>query len=55
MMLLRRIERWLDLFETDVVPAVQYFRKCPEYNFIELDGGQPVEAVQQEVLLKVFS
>jgi hypothetical protein len=28
------IERWLDWFETDVVPAVEYFRKCSKYKFI---------------------
>ena len=47
------IERRLDYFETDVVPAVEYFSKYSKYNFIELDGGQAVEAAQQELLLKV--
>ena len=28
------IERRLDCFETDVVPAVEYFRKCSKYKFI---------------------
>ncbi len=48
------IERRLNWFESDVVPAVEYFRKYSKYNFVELDGDQPVEAVQQELLLKVF-
>jgi len=48
------IERRLNWFETDVIPAVEYFRKYPKYNFVELHGEQPVEAVQQELLLKVF-
>jgi adenylate kinase family enzyme len=48
------IERRLNWFESDVIPAVDYFRKYPKYNFIELDGSQPVEAVQQELLLKIF-
>ena len=43
----KEIERRLDCFETDVVPAVEYFRKYSKYNFIEHDGGQAVEAVQQ--------
>ena len=46
------IERRLDCFETDVVPAVGYFSKYSKYNFIELDGGQAVDAAQQELLLK---
>jgi adenylate kinase len=48
------IERRLNWFESDVLPAVEYFRKYSKYNFIELDGDQPVEVVQQELLLKVF-
>ena len=48
------IERRLNWFESDVLPAVEYFRKYSKYNFIELDGDQPVEAVQQEILSKVF-
>ena len=49
------IKRRLNWFESDVIPAVEYFRKYSKYNFIELDGDQPVEAVQRELLLKVFS
>jgi adenylate kinase len=49
------IERRLNWFESDVIPGVEYFRKYSKYNFIELDGDQPVEAVQRELLLKVFS
>jgi adenylate kinase family enzyme len=48
------IERRLSWFESDVLPAVEYFRKYSKYNFIELDGDQPVEAVRQELLSKVF-
>ena len=49
------IERRLNWFESDVLPAVEYFRKYSKYNFIELDGDQPVEAVQQKLLWKVFA
>jgi len=48
------IERRLNWFESDVLPAVEYYRKYAKYNFIELDGDQPVEAVQQQLLSKVF-
>jgi adenylate kinase len=50
----KEIERRLNWFESDVLPAVEYFRKYSKYNFIELDGDQPVEAVQQVLLLKAF-
>ena len=47
MILLRKkLSDGLIAFETDVVPAVEYFRKYSKYNFIEHDGGQAVEAVQ---------
>lgn len=48
------IERRLNWFESDVIPAVEYFRKHSKYNFIELDGAQPVDVVQRDLLLKVF-
>ena len=48
------MERRLNWFESDVLPAVEYFRQSSKYNFAELDGDQPVEAVQQELLSKVF-
>src|SRR5262249_5735421 len=35
------IERRLNWFESDVIPAVDYFRKYPKYNFIELAAGKP--------------
>ena len=49
------IERRLNWFESDVLPAVEYFRKYSKYNFIELDGDQSVEAVQRELLSKSLS
>ena len=48
------IERRLNWFETDVVPAVEYFRKYPKYAFVELDGNRPVDEVQKELLAKVL-
>jgi hypothetical protein len=48
------VKRRLNWFESDVLPAVEYFRKYSKYNFIELDGDQPVEAVQGELLSKAF-
>jgi hypothetical protein len=48
------VDRRLTWFETDVLRAVEYFRRHSKYNFVELDSDQPVEAVQQELLSKVF-
>jgi hypothetical protein len=51
---MRKKLRRLNWFESDVLPAVEYFRKYSRYNFIELDGDKPVEVVQHELLSKVF-
>ena len=48
----KKIQRRLNWFASDVPPAVEYVRK---YNLVELDGDQPVEAVQQELLWKVVA
>jgi adenylate kinase len=48
------IERRLNWFEADVIPAVEYFRQHSNYNFVELNGDQPVEAIHKELLSKVF-
>jgi hypothetical protein len=42
----KQLSDGLNCFESDVLPAVEYFRKYSKYNFIELHGDQPVEAVQ---------
>jgi adenylate kinase family enzyme len=48
------IERRLNWFETDVIPAVEYFRQHSKYNFVEVNGDQPVEVIHKELLAKVF-
>ena len=49
-----QIERRLNWFESDVLPAVEYFRKYSKYYFLELDGDQRVEALHRELRSKVF-
>jgi adenylate kinase len=39
--------RWFDL---EVVPAVNYFKNNPRYNFIEINGEQSIEKVQADIL-----
>ncbi|HEY4499341.1 MAG TPA: nucleoside monophosphate kinase [Candidatus Paceibacterota bacterium] len=42
------IKRRLDWFESDVAPAIEYFKNNPRYRFIEVDGEQPIEAVHAD-------
>ncbi len=42
---LAKIDKRLDWFDKDVMPAVEYFKQDPFYRFIEIDGEQSVEEV----------
>lgn len=40
----------LKWFETDVLPAVEYYRNSPEYCFHEINGEQSPEEVSREIM-----
>lgn len=50
---LERINRRLAWFESDVVPAIEYYRDNPNYRFIEINGEQPIEKVQADIVAKL--
>jgi adenylate kinase len=47
------IDRKIAWFEHDVLPAVEYFKADPFYNYIELNGEQTIDEVFKELLGKV--
>ena len=47
------IKARLDWYETDVVPAINFYRNNPKYNFIEINGEQTIEQVNQDILAKL--
>lgn len=47
------IKKRLEWYETEVVPSVNYFKNDPYYNFIEVNGEQPIADVQNEILAKL--
>ena len=49
----RDIGRRLDWFDKEVLPAMNFFRNNPAYNFIEVDGEQPIEKVHADILASV--
>jgi adenylate kinase family enzyme len=49
------VEHRLDWFEEDVVPAIEFFRSNPDYNFITINGEQSIEDVHKEIVSKVFT
>lgn len=44
------IARRLDWFDTDVVPALEYFKTNPRFRFFEVSGERSIEAIQQEII-----
>ena len=44
------IEKRLNWYETDVAPAVEYYRTNPNYKFLKIDGERPIEAIHADVV-----
>lgn len=42
--------RW---FETDVVPAINFFRTNPNYNFVEVDGERPIDEIHADIVSRL--
>ncbi len=47
------IDQRLKWFDTDVVPAINFFKNNGDYNFIEVNGEQSVDAVHEEIIRAV--
>lgn len=45
-----KIDKRLDWFDKDVVPALDFFRKNPFYRFIEINGEQSIERVHSDIV-----
>ncbi len=43
------IERRLEWFDTDVMPAVQFFQKHPGYKFVHVKGEQTIDQVATDI------
>ena len=47
------IDRRLDWFDRDVLPAVEYYRDNPKYYFAEIDGEQSREKIHEDLITKL--
>jgi adenylate kinase family enzyme len=47
---LAKINKRLDWFEKDTMPAIEYFRESRFYKFIEVNGEQPIEKVHADIV-----
>ncbi|MEZ4210693.1 MAG: nucleoside monophosphate kinase [Candidatus Paceibacterota bacterium] len=46
--------RKLEWFDWNVIPSMFYFRESRDFNFIEINGEQPIEKVHEEIISKIF-
>jgi adenylate kinase len=44
------IEKRLDWYDKNVLPAIEYFKQNPYYQFVEIDADRPVEEVHKDIL-----
>ena len=49
---LTKINRRLDWFDNDVMPAIEYYKNNKNYRYIEVNGEQTIEEVSREMLQK---
>jgi adenylate kinase len=47
------VEKRLQWYKTDVIPAVEFFKNNSGYKFIPINGDQSIEAVHQEIIQKI--
>ena len=47
------IKNRLDWFDSEVMPTVNYYRENSNYNFVDINGEQPIDDVQNEILSKL--
>ena len=47
------IKNRLDWYETEVEPAVAFFKKSPGVRFLDIDGEQSVEEIHQDIVKKI--
>lgn len=47
---IEKIDKRLDWFDKDVVPALDYLKSDPFYRFIEIDGEQSIEKVHSDIV-----
>lgn len=49
----KEVEKRIDWYYENVVPAMEYFKNNPYYKFISINGEQKIEEVNKEILEKI--
>lgn len=48
-----KVQKRLDWYERDVVPAIDYFRASPHCTFLRINGDQTIPEVHKEIIEKI--
>ncbi len=48
-----KVERRLDWYDKNVVPAVEYFRTNPAYEFHSINGERTIEEIHADIIQKI--
>ncbi len=48
------INKRLDWFDRDVLPAINYYRRDRDYDFVEINGENSIEEVHREIMANVY-
>lgn len=51
---IKKIDKRLNWFDRDVLPAIEYFENHPDYKYVEVNGEQPIESVHAEIVKRIF-
>jgi len=47
---LAKIIKRLNWFDSEVMPAIEYFKTTPMYRYIQINGEQPIEKVHEDIM-----
>lgn len=47
------ITRRLDWFESEVAPAIDFFKNAPGFHFLDIDGEQTVEKIHEDIVNRI--
>lgn len=47
------IKKRLDWFDTDVLPAIEYFKNSSDVTFLEINGERSIQEIQDDILGKL--
>lgn len=47
------VKNRLDWFDTDVLPAIEYFKTNPDVDFLDINGERSIEEIQDDILSKI--